>query len=392
MRKLPIFKRAVLVMTLAVALAACGTAPTGNEDPPPPPPERLAACTDLDATIVIPDPVFRSYLHVRTGIPEGQPLTCGALRALTQLSLGSTRTVSSLEGAEHLQNVTSISLDEQDLLVDAEFDRLGALPNVTRLSINGAAQLKSIKFAASFTGLDFLRVDYTALTSLEGVEGLTVLRTAYVRDNPGLTSAAQLGGLENLETVHLTGNAITSLAPFTGLAKLRILLASGNALTAVGVRDTPALEQLQLTDNQLSSLPAFAGLGMPNLTSLAVAVNQLTDLAGLEGLTLTFLAASGNKLTTIHHIADLKGVRTLYLNGNLLTDMTPLRTIEWGSGATVELGQNCLGVIYYPESGLHTLPAGPNNEAWKDLTMSQGVTVHLMPLATDNRCDGKPGY
>lgn len=397
MHVLPVVLRVALAVSLVAILAACGSSPGGNTDPPPssPPPalpERLTACTDLAGSIEIPDPVFRAYLHLRTDIPEGQPLTCGALRDLTQLFLGSTRTVRSLEGVEHLQGVTSITLDEQDLLPNSEFYRLGALKNPTDLKIYGAEQLTSIEFVASFTQLDILQVDDSALASLAGVEDLTALRTVYVRDNPNLTSAEPLAGLENLGTVHVSGNAITSLAPFTGMTGLRKLLASGNALTAVDVRDLPALEELQLTDNQLTSLPAFASLGMPNLRSLAVAINGLTNLAGLEGLTLSFFAATGNELTTIHHIADLKGVSMLYLDDNLLTDMTPLGSVEWGSGATVQLGRNCLGVIYFPESGLHTLPAGPNNETWKDLTLSKGVNVHLMPLASDNRCEGKPGY
>lgn len=386
------FRFNLVVCGLAFALLACGSPPTGEPKPDPPPPGRLEACTDLAATVNIPDPVFRDYLHVRTGIPAGQSLTCGALRDLTQLFLGSSRTVGSLAGVEHLQGVTRVTLDAQHQLTDAEFDRLGALSNVTELSINGAAKLTSIEFVESFTALELLQVDDTALASLAGIEGLTELRTMYVRGNPNVTSAAPVAGLTNIEVVQLNGAAITSLAPFSGKANLRRLMVTDNALTSIDVGNLPALEELQVTGNRLTSLPAMAGAGFPNLRVLSVANNDLTDLAGLEGLRLQFLSASGNRLTTIHHIADLAGVRTLYLQDNVLTDMTPLGAVGWDAGATVSLGLNCLGVLYFEESRLYSMPAGPNNEVWKELTMSKDVNVSLGPLATDNRCDGKPGY
>lgn len=391
MLKLRNFHLHLIVTVSVLALAACGSPPTGDPKPLPPP-GRLEACTDLASTVEIPDAVFRAYLHVRTGIPEGQPLTCGALRDLTQLFLGSTRTVGSLAGVEHMQGVTRISLDAQHQLTDAEFDRLGALSNVTDLGINGAAKLTSIKFVESFTSLELLQIDDTALASLEGIEDLTALRTMYVRNNSNLTSAAPVAGLPNLEVVQLNGAAITSLAPFSGKANLRRLMATDNALISMDVGGLPALEELQVTDNNIGALPSFGGAGFPNLRVLSVANNDLTTLAGLEGLTLQFLSASGNRLSTIHHIADLKGVRTLYLQDNVLTDMTPLGAVEWASGANVELGFNCLGVLYFEESGYYSMPAGPNNEVWKELTMSKGVNVSLGPLAKDNRCDGKPGY
>lgn len=392
MIRLHLSKALFAVAALATFLVGCGASPAGDPDPAPPPAPRVEACTDLSAAIVIPDPVFRAYLHLRTGIPEGQQLTCGALRNLTQLFLGSTRTVRSLQGVEHLQGATSISLDQQNLLTDAEFARLGALVNATSLSIHVAANLTSVQFAESLPGLELLRIDDTGLASLKGLENLVALRVLYVRGNPNLTSAAPVAELANLETVQLTGSGVSSLAPFNGKDKLKRLMATNNALTSIDVSHLPALEELQVTSNAISALPSISALGFPRLTLLSVANNRLATLAGLEGLTLSFLAANGNELTTIHHIADLRGVRTLYLNDNLLTDMTPLGSIAWDGGATVELGNNCLGVLYFPESGLHTLPAGPNNETWKDLTLTKGVNVRLLPVATDSRCDGKPGY
>lgn len=381
--RLPHFLLAVL--SFALLLAACGTptpTPPKKDDPKP-----LVACTEPAEVVTFPDADLRAFINLRLGLTDGQPILCGALDAVTQLNLSSTRNVRSLEGVEHLRKVNSISFDKQNQLPNAEFTRLTGLSTITSVSIYQAALLTSVKFVQNMDGLEFLMVDDADLASLDGVQGHALLRTVYLRGNPNLKSIEPLGELPALATLQLTRSAVSSLAPLTGHETLVRLMATNNALTSVDVRDLPLLEEFQVSSNQISTLPSFSGLGMPNLRLLSVTGNNLTSLAGLEGMSLSFLSANHNKLTTIHHIADLSGVSTLYLDDNYLTDMTPLRAVTWGPGAHVYLGNNCLGVIYYPESGLHTLPEGPNNEAWKDLMLAKRVNVHLLPVATDARCD-----
>lgn len=369
------------VLSFALLLVACSGPLTEQPEPKP-----LEACTEPTEVVTFPDADLRSFIYLRLGLEEGQPILCGALDVVTQLNLRPPRNVRSLEGVEHLRMVNSISFERQNQLPDSEFARLAGLTTITRVSIDQAALLTSVKFVENMDNLELLMVDDADLASLDGVQGHALLRTVYLRGNPNLKSIDPLGDLPALATLQLVRSAVSSLAPLTGSETLVRLMATSNALTAVDVRDLPLLQEFQVTSNQISALPSFSGLGMPNLTLLSVTDNKLTTLAGLEGMRLSFLSASHNDLNTIHHIADLSGVRTLYLNDNYLSDMTPLGAVTWVSGAEVYLGNNCLGVIYYPESGLHTLPAGPNNETWKDLTLAKGVNVHLLPVATDARC------
>lgn len=371
----------LLLVALALLLSACSDPPPRQPDPRP-----QEACTEPTEVVTFPDPDLRSFIYLRLGLAEGQPILCGALDVVTQLNLRSSRNVRSLEGVQHLRSVNSISFEQQNQLPNSEFARLGALTTVTSVSIDQAALLTSVKFVENMADLEFLMVDDADLGSLDGVQDHALLRTVYLRGNPKLKSIDQLGTLPALTSLQLIRSAVSTLTPLSGSETLVRLMATNNALTSVDVRDLPLLEELQVTSNQIGALPDFSALGLPSLTLLSVANNNLTTLAGLEGMRLSFLAANTNKLGTIHHIADLAGVRTLYLNDNYLSDMTPLQTVSWGAGAEVYLGTNCLGVIYYPESGLHTLPAGPNNEAWKDLTLAKGVNVHLLPVAQDNRC------
>lgn len=381
-RKLPLL---VPFVVLALALVACGTPPTTPA--PPPPPEPLKACTDPAEEVTFPDADLRSFIRLRLGLEDGQPILCGALDVVTQLNLRDNRDVRSLEGVEHLRNLDYVSFDSQNSLPDGEFTRLGTLPTITSLSVNESKLLRSATFVRNLPDLELLMLDGTGLASLEGVEGLSRLRTLYLRGNPDLKSVAPLTGLPSLVSLQLTGTGVSSLAAVTGSPALKYLRTTNNALTAVDVSDLPSLEEFQLTGNRIGSLPAFSGLGFPKLRVLSVANNELTTLQGLEGMTLTYLAASGNKLETIHHIADLSGVSTLNLEDNLLSDITPLRTVSWGlSPRRVNLAQNCLGVLYYPESGITTMPEGPNNDTWGQLMFEDDVSVNLLPVVTDGRC------
>lgn len=379
-RFLPSF---LAVILLAFLLVACSSPAPQQPDPKP-----LEACTEPTEVVSFPDPDLRSFIYLRLGLTEGQPILCGALDAVKYLSFRSPRNVRSLEGVEHLRSVTSLSFEQQNSLPNSEFARLIDMNAVTDVSVNTAALLTSVKFLENMDGLTILRVDDADLRSLDGVQNKPLLRTVYLRGNPNLSSIAQLGTLPALESLQLIRSSVTSLAALSGSDTLLRLMATNNALTSVDVSNLPLLREFQVTGNNISSLPDFSALGMPNLTILSVADNKLKNLAGLEGMRLSFLAANHNELTTIHHIADLAGVNNLYLESNYLTDMTPLSAMSINRGGYVYLGNNCLGVLYYPPPGVGvTMPAGPNNEAWKDLTMAKGVNVSLLPVAEAGRCN-----
>lgn len=291
-----------------------------------------------------------------------------------------------------MQSVTSVTIENQSRLSDAEYARLGRLVNTESLGISRAEQLTSIAFAADLPKLQILRIDDTGLTSLAGIESLNLLRTLFLRGNPALASAEPVRALSSLETVQLETSSVSSLAPFNNKDSLRSLTVTRGLITSIDIANLPALEELIVSSNQITSLPDFSAAGMPLLHHLSVTANNLTDLEGLEDMNLLFLSADRNRLTTIHHIADLQGVETLYLNDNQLSDITPLRTVTWAAGADVYLGTNCIGVLYFPPPGVgYTLPEGENNETWKQLLFEEGVNVHLGPVAEDNRCSDRPG-
>ena len=88
----------------------------------------------------------------------------------------------------------------------------------------------------------------------------------------------------------------------------------------------PFKMDLGWANNLRSTLPLVSCL--TKLTELNLEGNQLTDVSPLATLTgLTKLDLSYNQLTDVSPLATLTGLTTLYLASNQLTDVSPLATL-----------------------------------------------------------------
>ena len=155
-------------------------------------------------------------------------------------------------------------------------------------------------------------------------------------------------GLVNLETLDVSGNALTALPDgvFSGLVNLETLDVSGNALTALpdGVfSGLVNLETLDVSGNALTALPASVFNGLANLVTLDVADNALTALPeGLfEGLSsLMSVDFSGNDEAPFDLTAELVERPSPDLNSGFGVAITmahgtpgPLKVILSATGA-----------------------------------------------------------
>ena len=83
---------------------------------------------------------------------------------------------------------------------------------------------------------------------------------------------------------------------------------------------------LMVSDAGLTDISAVAQLTM--LESVSLQGNAITDISPLSGLTeLTFLNLSDNQITDVSALAGLTKLRTLYLDGNAITDFSPLEKL-----------------------------------------------------------------
>ena len=165
-------------------------------------------------------------------------------------------------------------------------------------------------------------------------------------------------GLSALTQLELNNNQLTSLPAgvFDGLSSVMVLGLSGNQLTSLPVGafdELSALTNLVLNNNQLTSLSVGVFDGLSSLTYLQLQNNQLTSLPAdvFDGLSsLIDLHLQNNQLTSLSVGAfnGLSSLTQLLLNNNQLTSLS----------AGVFNGLPALTQLWLQNNQLTSLPAG----------------------------------
>ena len=211
----------------------------------------------------------------------------------------------------------------------------------------------------------------------------------------GLTGAvpAEVGRLSALEELDLNDNQLTSLPAEIGqLTLLETLNLRGNQLTSVPaeIGQLTALLLLDLEENQLTSLPAEIGQ-LGSLLSLTLEGNQLTSLpaeigqlASLESLTLDH-----NQLTSLPaEIGQLASLKHLYLGDNQLTSVPAAIRELRAAGCEVSLDDDVTADSRDDARVLRTWramcpalqeswPEDEQPEDWEGVTIENGRVVEL---------------
>ena len=211
----------------------------------------------------------------------------------------------------------------------------------------------------------------------------------------GLTGAvpAEVGRLSALEELDLNDNQLTSLPAEIGqLTLLETLNLRGNQLTSLPaeIGQLTALLLLDLEENQLTSLPAEIGQ-LGSLLSLTLEGNQLTSLpaeigqlASLESLTLDH-----NQLTSLPaEIGQLASLKHLYLGDNQLTSVPAAIRELRAAGCEVSLDDDVTADSRDDARVLRTWramcpalqdswPEDEQPEDWEGVTIENGRMVEL---------------
>ena len=264
------------------------------------------------------------------------------LTNLKDLMLGSNALTSLPSGVfDGLTNLTHLGLNRNALtsLPSGIFDELKSLEQIY-LSGNILTSLPSGVFD-ELKNLDLLYVGNNVLTSLpsgifDELKSLTVIGLS---DN-ALTSlpSGVFDELTNLKKIELSRNDFTTLPSgvFDACTKLEEIFLGGNALTSLpsGIFDgLTKMDMLSLDSNALTSLPPGIFDDLSALTSLWLARNKIRDVSAVEGLT---------------------SLEFLHLNGNPISDYSPLRRLKVAIGVV----EGHPGLKLYA-----TIPVVPNNNA-----------------------------
>ena len=154
---------------------------------------------------------------------------------------------------------------------------------------------------------------------------------AVVRSENRITDISPLANLTRIHRLQLVGNAIVDLAPLANLTRLESLHLSRNSITDMApLPRLTALKWLYLDHNRIRLLTSLANL--TNLVLLNLSDNQIQDLAPLDIAKRRFgwLYLNGNELTDISPLAELddRVLKKLGLARNRIQDVTPLGNLS----------------------------------------------------------------
>lgn len=195
------------------------------------------------------------------------------------------------------------------------------------------------------------------------VTGISLVSNNLMGDVP--SSLNDLTALTNLD---LTTNQLTSIPEIDNLVNLQTLRLTNNNLTNLpSLGNLTALLNLRVENNNLTSLPSLNGL--TNLNNLHAQGNDLTDLPSLGDLgNLVALNISHNQINMLPSLSSLTSLRFFYLNHNELTEIPELGNLT------------ALEYLYIFNNQLITLPNLNNLTALFDLRLYNNQLTTLSSL------------
>ena len=276
---------------------------------------------DADVVDIAPfrDPVLRAAVEQALGKAPGAPITAEDLSALTALE-----PPLALPG-EGIRNLTGLELAGNLAQLDVSFHEVADLSPLSGLDRLAALRLSSNEVwdLGPLRGLPALRelwvqynpvVDLAPLAELPRLDALHIGGHGHVISDP-----VPLGDLTNLVSLSADGVNITDLTLFTGWTRLTALRIPNNP-----VRDLSPLSELALTSLDVSGTSA-----------------TLDGVAALpRSRNLSHLTIGGLGIDDLSALAEFRELRSLDLQDNLATDLSPLRGLgpasersTWGTTA-----------------------------------------------------------
>lgn len=371
----------------------------------------------------MPDPALRAAIRGELGLLPEVPLTKMELLRLDNLNAAD-KGILDITGLAFAANLRKLDLGENPItdlrplvaLTQLESLHLSALsPNTQNLDLSPLAGLINLEelslqqnrisdnhLLAGLKKLHTLDLSYNDISDIRPLVALTQLRTLWIKENP-VTDFTQLSELNltdlkydavpnpaaptqasiawipdpalraairgelgllpgvpltkekmlkleylyaagkdifditglvfatNLRELHLNKNPITDLRPLVNLTKLEILHLRDVAPTTVNLDIHPLqnlinLKKLTLQRNGISDIRALSGL--IQLQTLEIEGNPITDLSPLFRLNLRELDLSNNPLTDLRQLAHLTSLEYLCLENSQISDIRPLAELK----------------------------------------------------------------
>lgn len=291
----------------------------------------------------------------------------------------------------------------RDSLPSPDEPLLTELKKITKFSCSGSAyddvsydltglnlltELKTFKFSGKID-----TIDVSSNTKLETFELASAFKERGIKDstidlsqNKDLKSIKVSG--QNIETINLEGNL-----------NLKTVQLFNNSLASIKLpyssEDNETLSEITLSSNKLTGTLDLSKY--LKLTKVSVSSNQLEDLIlpvpSKEGedTLLTSISADYNNLSKLENIDKHKGLKSLYLSNNKLTDIdisknTNLETVDISSN-------NLKNIAIDTTSGgnLKSLNLSKNNLSIDSFDLSKYPLLETLNLSNNQIVDVKLG-
>ena len=297
----------------------------------------------------IPDANLRAAINAALGANRAANavVTEAEMKTLTSLTADSRLLISNLTGLEKATNLTTLYLGGNFTDISA----LSRLTKLTSLSLVGGS-FTDISALSGLTNLTKLSLwgRFTDISALSGLTKLTKLDLdAFLHQTLTCFHNGEWDGLVDASAVLQT--RLSDISALSGLTKLTHLSLAGRRIT-----DISALSGLtKLTHLYLGSLSVdhTAGTSLGQTTQVsAMFVGGYSP--SFQNVDCSSLPDSYNRISNISALSGLTNLTVLDLNGNVVSDLSPLASnTGLGTGDYVSVGGNLLS---YPSIYTH-IPA-----------------------------------
>ena len=278
-------------------------------------------------------------------------------------------TLTSFEGLTKLTGLVDMNLFSQPQLTSLE--GIEALGDLRYLKINQCPALTDASAAFTLQSLEELRLRFTGISSLQGIQNLYALKQLDVNDSP-IEDLSPIGALSNLEEVNfqlpmMTFEELMAL-PEALRQQIQNLTFAGDYVYDGGpwwfeedwITDPPKLylhsnetdERLPLSEGPITDMAELAAL-VPNLENLNLYAQPLTTLDGIEGLgqlrrinveecrqvvdfdplwrmpSLEEIGLRNEPIESIEGIENMPRLVSLSLSGTNVRDFSPLERVDY---------------------------------------------------------------
>ena len=268
-----------------------------------------------------------------------------------RLLIANNNSITDISPLASLKNLTSLYLIYDSGIKD--FSVLKELKNLRILELRGNTNFNDISIITGLSYLTNLGIFSTGITSLEGIEKLTQLRSlnvsSVVNADLDLTPAYALKGLSdfgavfnseslskacdnlpNLNYIRVEAQNSMDLSPLKKLTNL-----SNIELSAYyeGIQDLSVLGELNNLRGANIIGSAIEDISfvkkLENLSSLMIQNSMVEDISALNGKTsLTSLMIRTSKVKDVSALSGLTNLTSLTLETNFIEDISPLMNLN----------------------------------------------------------------